>query len=93
MCRGFDLNILGYDICIDHKYSMEYDFTYVPFSNLLRQSDFIVLACNLTAESKNIINDSSLDLIKEGAILINCARGGLIDEEALLRSIKKFHFV
>lgn len=93
MCQGFDLKILGYDISPDVRSSIEYNFTYVPLDELLGQSDFIVLACNLAENNRNMINNESLKLVKEGAILINCARGALIDEEALLQHINKFKFV
>jgi phosphoglycerate dehydrogenase-like enzyme len=54
---------------------------------LLGQSDFIVLALPLTAETEAIIDDTALDLVKPGAWVINVARGGLVDEVALLRAL------
>jgi phosphoglycerate dehydrogenase-like enzyme len=55
---------------------------------LLAESDFIVLAAPLTAETEDMINDESLALVKPGAWLINVARGRLVDERALLRALR-----
>lgn len=93
MCQGFGLKIVGHDISPDERCSLEYNFTYISLNELLRQSDFIVLACNLTEDNRNMINNESLKLVKDGVILINCARGALIDEKALIQHINKFKFV
>jgi phosphoglycerate dehydrogenase-like enzyme len=55
---------------------------------LLAESDFIVLAAPLTAETEDMINDETLALVKPGAWLINVARGRLVDERALLRALR-----
>ena len=55
---------------------------------LLGESDFIVLAAPLTPETEEMINSESLAMVKPGAWLINVARGGLIDERALLRALR-----
>ncbi len=57
-------------------------------SDLLRDADFVVLAIPLTPETANLINDATLAQFKPGAWLINVARGGLIDERALLRALR-----
>lgn len=55
---------------------------------LLGESDFIVLAAPLTPETEDMINDTTLAMVKPGAWLINVARGRLIDERALLRALR-----
>ena len=60
-------------------------------TTLLAESDFIVLAAPLTAETEEMINDETLAAIKPGAWLINVARGRLIDERALLRALRDGH--
>ncbi|MDH4141160.1 MAG: D-2-hydroxyacid dehydrogenase [Chloroflexota bacterium] len=55
---------------------------------LLGESDFIVLAAPLTAETEDMINDDTLGMVKPGAWLINVARGRLVDERALLRALR-----
>jgi glycerate dehydrogenase len=56
---------------------------------LLRQSDIVTLHCPLTAQTKNLINEHSLSLMKSSAFLINTARGALIDESALVEALRR----
>jgi phosphoglycerate dehydrogenase-like enzyme len=56
--------------------------------SLLGQSDFVILALPLTAESQEIINDDTLSQMKRGSWLINVSRGGLVDESALVRALR-----
>ncbi|MDQ2965790.1 MAG: D-2-hydroxyacid dehydrogenase, partial [Chloroflexota bacterium] len=56
---------------------------------LLAESDFIVLAAPLTAETEGMIDQAALALVKPGAWLINVARGRLVDERALLRALRE----
>jgi glycerate dehydrogenase len=60
----------------------------VSFSDVLRLSDVISLHCPLTEETRNLIGASELQQMKPGAILINTARGGLIDDDALLDALE-----
>lgn len=59
----------------------------IPIDDLLRQADVVSLHCPLTPETKNLINRSSLSLMKPAACLINTARGALIDETALVDAL------
>ena len=61
---------------------------YVDFERLLAQSDVISLHCPLFKETENIINAESISKMKDGAIIINNSRGGLIDEDALAEALK-----
>lgn len=65
------------------------DVTWCSKDELFSQSDFISLHCPLTEETRNLINKETLALMKKTAFLINTARGGLIDEEALQNSLQK----
>ena len=67
--------------------------TYVPMDELLKTTDIIVLACNASADNTDLINTAAIDLMKEGVILINIARGSLIDEQALQENISKLSYV
>lgn len=60
----------------------------VSLEELLRNSDIVTLHCPLTADNVKMINDKTLSLMKKSAILINTARGGLIDEDALSNALK-----
>jgi glycerate dehydrogenase len=60
----------------------------VPLAELFRQADFISLHCPLTPETKNLINQKTLALMKPSGYLINTARGALIDEPALIQALR-----
>lgn len=60
----------------------------LPLFELFRQADFISLHCPLTAETRNLINQQSLALMKSAAFVINTARGALIDEPALIQALR-----
>ncbi|MFK7804618.1 MAG: 2-hydroxyacid dehydrogenase [Anaerolineae bacterium] len=60
----------------------------VPFADLLKQSDFVSLHTPLTAETKHIIAADALKTMKKSAILINTARGGVVDQDALIHALQ-----
>lgn len=70
------------------KVESECSAEYLPLEQLLEQSDFVSLHCPLTAETKHLINDSRLKMMKPGAFLINTARGAVVDEIALAAALK-----
>jgi len=81
---GFGMHILAYDI-------VRPDFACIEFveaEEAIRRGDFITLHLPLTESTKNIINKETIALMKPSAYLINTARGGLIDEEALLDALE-----
>jgi glycerate dehydrogenase len=61
----------------------------VPLEQLLAQADIVSLHCALTPQTKNLINEERLKLMKPSAFLVNTARGGLIDEAALIQALSK----
>lgn len=80
IARALGMNVLAYD-----KYENPdlKDVKYVSLNTLCKKSDVIVLHCSLNAENKEIINKSTLGKMKSNAILINNARGGLVNEQDL----------
>jgi glycerate dehydrogenase len=60
----------------------------VPFEQLLREADVLTLHCPLTEETRGLIGRRQLAMMKSGALLINCARGGLVDEQALAEALE-----
>lgn len=86
MANGFGANVIAYDPF--KKEGPEYDFIeQVPLDELLKHSDIISIHCPLTKDTYQIINKDSIDKMKDGVILINTARGKLIDENALLEAL------
>lgn len=85
ICRGFGMNI----IASDPFPANDSDICYVEPDELFRNSDIISLHCPLTEETRYIINERSLSLMKPGVLLVNTSRGSLIDSEALLNALNE----
>ena len=87
--RGFDTPIIYYSRTrLSSAEELRLNIEYVDFKTLLQQSDILSLHAPLTDTTKNIINSENLALMKKDAIIINTARGELIDEAALLEAIQ-----
>lgn len=87
--KGFDMNILAYDLYPDEKYAKENGITYVSFEDLLKNADFISLHLPKTPETVNIISTEEFKMMKPSAIIVNTSRGGIIDENALYTALKE----
>ena len=84
IARGFGMEIL---VAVRPENNASVIGHRLPINDLLRQADVVSLHCPLTAETRNLINRSSLALMKPTAFLINTARGALIDETALVEAL------
>ncbi len=87
MARGFGLKVLAYDVKKNHFLSEVLGFSYVPFEELLAQSDIISLHVPLFPATHHLINSKNIFKIKRGAILINTARGGLVETSGLVKAL------
>ena len=65
------------------------DASRVPFTELLAQVDFLSLHCPLTEDTRHLISHAELEAMKPSAFLINCARGGIVDEAALAQALRE----
>lgn len=84
ICRGFGMRILAYD-----KYpNPETGLDYVDLNELFSQSDIISLHCPLTEDTNHLINAESIGKMKDGIVIVNTSRGGLVDTEDLIQGIK-----
>ncbi|HFC7995120.1 TPA: D-2-hydroxyacid dehydrogenase [Neisseria meningitidis] len=72
----------------EHKHAPVVREGYVAFENAVRTADVLSLHCPLNAQTENMIGENELRQMKPGAVLINCGRGGLVDENALLAALK-----
>lgn len=85
ICNGFGMKILAYDL-----YPKDIDYIeYVSLDKLYRESDIVSLHCPLNNETHHMINKDSIALMKDNVMLINISRGGLINTEDLIESIKE----
>jgi len=87
---GFGMRVLYYDtVRAETAAERELDATAVDMDTLLRESDFVTLHTLLTPDTRHLINERTLRLMKKTAILINAARGPVVDEAALVRALSE----
>jgi D-3-phosphoglycerate dehydrogenase len=87
--KAFGLNILAYDPFVPPSVGSELGVKMVNLEELLRKSDFVSLHAALTPDNRHILGLEQLIMMKPTAYLINTARGGLVDEEALIIALKQ----
>ncbi len=83
--KGFGMRVLAYDPFPSKDLGVEY----VSLEELMEKSDVITLHCPLTAETKYIINEESIEKMKDGVFIINTSRGALIHTDALVEALKE----
>ena len=82
------MNVIAYDKFPNEQAAKEENFKYVSLEELYEQSDVISLHCPLFPDTKHMINSETIAKMKDGVIIINTGRGGLIDTEALIEGLK-----
>ena len=82
--QAFKMNV----VFAEHKNAQSVRDGYVSFDEAIRSADVVSLNCPLTLQTANMIGEAELQQMKPGAILINCGRGGLVDEAALVAALK-----
>lgn len=85
---GIGMNVIAYDLFPNENIANAIGFKYVSLEELYSSSDVISLNCPLTKDNMHMINKDSINRMKDGVIIINTARGGLIDTKALIDGIK-----
>jgi len=88
---GFSMKVMAYDPFIDREYASANGITIATFDELIKEADFISLHLPLLDETQNIISASVMKAMKKGAVIINTARGGLIDENIAYELLKSGH--
>lgn len=86
--KGFDTRLLAYDPFPDEGAAQEAGVEYAPLEEVLRQSDFVSLHAPLSEGTRHLINARTIEMMKPRAILVNTARGELVDDAALLAALK-----
>ena len=89
IARALNMNIIGYDVVpIDEEFSKEVGLMKADLDTLLSSSDYVSLHVPLLDSTKHMINTEKLKMMKKTARIINTARGGVIDEDALYNALK-----
>lgn len=86
--KGFGTNIIAYDPYPNNEKAKELGFSYVELDTLYKESHIISLHCPLNKQTEYIINDTSINKMKNGVMIINTGRGKLIDTKALIDGLK-----
>ena len=89
ICHGFGMRVIATDVY--HNPSLDF-VEYVDFDTLLHESDLISLHCPMTEENHHMINLESIAKMKDGVILVNTSRGGLIKTDDLIQGIRDGKF-
>jgi D-3-phosphoglycerate dehydrogenase / 2-oxoglutarate reductase len=87
-CKGLGMKVVGFDPVLPADAATRIGIEPVSLEELYRRSDFITVHTPLNPETRGLLNDRTLAQCKRGVRLINCARGGIIDEAALLRNLE-----
>jgi len=89
--RGLEMKLCGYDPFLSPEAAAKLHVALMPLDELLSRCDYITLHVPLMDSTRHMINESAIQRMKQGAYLINCARGGLVDEVALLKALESGH--
>lgn len=84
---AFEMEILVHDPFVKEEVIKDREWEKVDLMALLKESDIVTIHCPLTKETKGLIGENALSLMKKEAILINTARGGIVDEKALFKAL------
>jgi D-3-phosphoglycerate dehydrogenase len=89
LLKGFECRVLYYDVNRPtSEVERSLDISYTAIEELLKNSDVVSLNLPLTAKTKNMINAETFSIMKRTAIIVNTARGGIIDEKALIEALQ-----
>lgn len=86
--QGFEMKVLYIERERDRDREKELGVEYLDLDSLLSLSDYVTIHVPLTPETKHLINEEKLKKMKRGSFLINTARGGIIDEHALVKALQ-----
>ncbi len=88
---GLKMHVIGHDPFVTDEVFRDCGVEPTPLDELIAQADYLSLHCPMTDKTRGIINAERLAQMKPGARIINCARGGLVDETALLEALQSGH--
>ncbi|HVA94829.1 MAG TPA: phosphoglycerate dehydrogenase [Candidatus Dormibacteraeota bacterium] len=88
LAQAHKMTVVAFDPYVSPLLATEQNISLLPLEDVLKTSDYISLHCSLTPETNHLINAKNLALTKKGVRIVNCARGELVDESALLAAIE-----
>ncbi len=91
IAQGFGMKVLAYDVYPDAKFAEEKAFSYVPLEKLLAESDIVTLHAPYMETTHHLLNADNIPTMKKGAMVINTARGELIETDALAKALASGH--
>ena len=86
--QGFEMKVIAHDPYLDPGAARRLEVEMLPLDELLARADVVTLHTPLTDQTRNLLDRRRLALLKRGALVINCGRGGVLDEEALLAALE-----
>lgn len=89
IAAGFGMHIVAYDPYFDEDFAAAHGIRRLDLDDLLREADFVTLHLFLDESTRNLIDASRLAMMKGDAVLINTARGGIVDEDALVDAVRE----
>lgn len=89
--KAFQMKVVVYDPFLTESRAEKLDVTSLPLEDVMKSSDIITVHTPLTKETKGLLNSGNMSILKPGVFLVNCARGGIIDEDALLDNLNSGH--
>ena len=90
-CQSFGMNVIGYDPFASEEYAKTFQITLATLEEIYKKADYISVHVPLNDSTRNLFNAQTLAKLKPGVRLINCARGGIINEKDLAEAIKSGH--
>jgi D-lactate dehydrogenase len=89
IANGFGMKVIAYDVQPDNSLERQLNFRFTSFENLLNQSDIITLHVPYLPTTHHLINENNISQIKRGAVLINTARGAIVETKALVKALQE----
>lgn len=89
IAKGFGMNVLAFDTFPDAAFAKTAGITYVLLEELLKNADVVSIHAPYTKETRYLINQNNIRLMKKGAYLVNTARGGIVETDALVQALQE----
>ncbi len=85
--RAFGMTVIAFDPYLDASAARRFDVEMMPLEQVLAKADMVTIHTPLTEQTRNLISREMIGAMKRGGVLVNCARGGIVDEDALLEAL------